>query len=61
MDYYIAYNSRTGNTAMLTEKPEALNFKNMINNFDRAASHPDMSDLESLRKKIKEIFPNEYQ
>ena len=40
---------RKGYESMLEQNPEDERMKAMVENFDRALSHPDASDLKNLR------------
>lgn len=56
--YAILFSSRTGNTRILADAiraalPDAApNLDQLIDNFDRALSHPDAADLKNLRQAI---------
>lgn len=39
---------------MMNESKEEIKFKNLIDNFDRAAFHPNKEDFKELRDRIKE-------
>ena len=41
--------------AMLEQSPEDEKMKAMIDNFDRALSHPDSADLEKLRSMLSAL------
>lgn len=41
---------------MAAENPENLKFKDMLENFDRAASHPDVEDCHKLQQQVSEMF-----
>ena len=41
--------------AMLEQSPEDKRMKAMIDNFDRALSHPDSADLEKLRSMLSAL------
>lgn len=54
--YSILYSSATGNTRLLADTIRAAlppaNLDAMIENFDRARSHPDADDLDRLRAAV---------
>ncbi len=40
---------------MLAEDSDNLNVQDMIDNFDRAATHPDLTDCEKLKQKVRAL------
>lgn len=43
---------------LLEENPNDLTIKNLIDNFDNSATHPDQNDLENVKKFVLKIIQN---